>query len=334
MILGIIIVLIKVAVIFAGLMTAIAYSTYLERKVVAHIQHRMGPNTVGPLGLMQPIADAVKLLFKEEIRPAFVAPYFYTLAPILSFVVASMAIAVVPVGDFIQIGDQRIELLISNLNVAILYILAVSSLGVYGIVLAGWSSNSKYSLLGGIRSSAQMMSYEVSLGLGLIGVLLLSQTFSLAEIVRQQSGSIFNWYIFKQPVAFFVYFISAIAETNRSPFDLPEAESELVAGYHTEYSGMRFALFYLGEYANMLTVSAIAASVFFGGWNGPFLPHWIWFVIKVATFIFIYVWIRGTLPRFRYDQLMKFGWMVMFPIGLLNIIITSFLIAIGLVGGQ
>lgn len=323
MLLEAIIIILKVVTIYIALLTAIAYSTYFERKVVARIQHRIGPNVTGPFGLLQPIADAVKMLMKEEIRPALASRFFYLAAPVLSFVTASMAIAVIPIGDWITVGGQRIQLIISDLNIGILYILAVTSLGVYGIVLAGWSSNSKYSLLGGLRSTAQMISYEVSLGLGLIGVLLLSQTFSIAEIVRQQSGSIFNWYIFKQPVAFFVYFISAMAETNRNPFDLPEAESELVAGYHTEYAGMSFGVFFLAEYANMITVSAIAASIFLGGWNGPVFPPVIWFAIKVIIFMFIYVWVRGTLPRFRYDQLMRFGWLVLFPIGILNIMITA-----------
>ena len=327
MLLEIVIIIIKVAVIFLALLTGIAYTTYFERKVVAHIQHRIGPNMAGPYGLLQPIADAIKLLFKEEFSPSSANPFIFSIAPILSFVAACMTIAVIPVSDWINIGGQKIQLLISDLNIGILYILAVTSLGVYGVVLAGWSSNSKYSLLGGIRSTAQMISYEVSLGLGIIGVLMLSQTFSIAEIVRQQSGSIFNWYVFRQPIAFFVYFISAIAETNRSPFDLPEAESELVAGYHTEYSGMRFGLFFLGEYGNMITVSAIAASLFFGGWNGPVLPGVLWFVIKVIAFLFIYVWIRGTLPRLRYDQLMRFGWLVMFPLGILNVLISAFIVA-------
>jgi NADH-quinone oxidoreductase subunit H len=323
MLLEALIIVVKVVAIYLALLTAVAYSTYFERKVVAHIQHRVGPSFAGPFGLLQPIADAVKMLTKEEIRPAMATRFYYLAAPVLSFVTASLAIAVIPVGDWINIAGHRIQLIISDLNIGILYILAVTSLGVYGIVLAGWSSNSKYSLLGGLRSTAQMISYEVSLGLGLIGVLLLSQTFSIAEIVRQQSGSIFDWYIFKQPVAFFVYFISAMAETNRNPFDLPEAESELVAGYHTEYAGMSFGIFFLAEYANMITVSAIAASMFLGGWSGPVLPPVIWFVIKVVFFMFIYVWVRGTLPRFRYDQLMKFGWMVLFPIGIINILVTA-----------
>lgn len=323
-----VIIVLKVGIVYVALLIAIAYSTYFERKVVAHIQNRIGPNVTGPIGLLQPIADAVKMMFKEEIRPAMANRFFYTLAPILSFMTASMAIAVIPIGDWITIGGQRIQLIISDLNIGILYIFAVTSLGIYGIVLAGWSSNSKYSLLGGLRASAQMISYEVSLGLGLIGVLILTQTFSLAEIVRQQSGSIFNWYIFKQPVAFLVYFISAMAETNRNPFDMPEAESELVAGYHTEYAGMSFGIFFLAEYGNMITVSAIAASIFFGGWNGPVLPPVIWFIIKVIAFMFVYVWVRGTLPRFRYDQLMRFGWLVLFPIGIINVLVTSFVVAL------
>jgi len=324
----IVIMFLKVVVIFLGLMTAVAYSTYFERKVVAHIQNRIGPNITGPIGLLQPIADAVKLLFKETFPPAMVNKFLYILAPMISFITACMSIAVIPVGDLISVGGRQIELLISDLNVGILYIFAVTSLGVYGIVLAGWSSNSKYSLLGGLRSTAQMISYEVSLGLGLVAVLLMSQTFSVAEIVKQQSASIFDWYFFKQPVAFFVYFISALAETNRNPFDLPEAESELVAGYHTEYSGMRFSLFFLGEYANMITVSAIATSLFFGGWSGPFLPPVVWFLIKVIGFMFIFIWVRGTLPRFRYDQLMRFGWLVMFPIGIINIIISALIVVL------
>ena len=326
MLLTVVIIFIKVLVIFACLMTAIAYTTYMERKVVAHIQHRIGPNRVGPFGLLQPVADAIKLLFKEVIEPSSANKFVYIFAPVLSFVAAITAFAVIPVGNFINIGGRRVDLVISNLNIGILFILAVSSLGIYGIILAGWSSNSKYSLLGGIRSTAQLISYEVAIGLGIIGVLMLSQTLSINEIVRQQSGSIFNWYFFKQPVAFFIYFISAIAETNRSPFDLPEAESELVAGYHTEYSGMRFGIFYLGEYANMITVSAIATSLFFGGWNGPFLPPVIWFMIKVFLFLFVYIWVRGTLPRLRYDQLMRFGWMVLFPLGLANLLVTAFIL--------
>ncbi len=319
----IIIQIIKVIAIFVGLLTAIAYTTLFERRMVAFIQGRVGPNRVGPAGLFQPIADAIKLLFKEEFIPDKANKVLFSIAPLLSFTTAAMAIAVIPVGDSMAIGGYQIDLVISDLNVGILYIFALSSLAVYGIVLAGWSSNSKYSLLGGLRSSAQMISYEIGLGLSVVGVLMLSGTFSIAEIVRQQSGSILNWYFFKQPIAFFLFFVSAIAESNRIPFDLPEAESELVGGYNTEYAGMRFGLFYLAEYCNMITISALAASLFFGGWSGPFLPPIIWFLIKVVIFLFVFVWVRGTLPRFRYDQLMRFGWLAIIPLTLVNILITG-----------
>lgn len=324
----ILILIIKVVVIFVGLLTAIAYTTLFERRMVAFIQGRVGPNRVGPAGLFQPIADAIKLLFKEEFLPEKANKVIFSIAPLLSFITACMAIAVIPVGNSIMIGGQQIDLVISDLNVGILYIFALSSLAVYGIVLAGWSSNSKYSLLGGLRSSAQMISYEIGLGLSLVGVLMLSGTFSIAEIVRQQDGSIFNWYFFKQPVAFFLFFISALAESNRIPFDLPEAESELVGGYNTEYAGMRFGLFYLAEYCNMITISALSASLFFGGWSGPFLPPIIWFLIKVVIFLFIFVWVRGTLPRFRYDQLMRFGWLAIIPLTLANIMITGLIMVL------
>jgi NADH-quinone oxidoreductase subunit H len=319
----IIIQIIKVIVIFACLMTAIAYTTYFERRLLAFIQSRLGPNRVGPAGLFQPIADAVKLLFKEEYFPDKANKILFSIAPLLSFFTACMAIAVIPVGNSVTIAGYKIDLVISDLNIGILYIFALSSLAVYGVVLAGWSSNSKYSLLGGLRGSAQMISYEIGLGLSVVGLLMLSGTFSLTKIVSQQSDSIFHWYIFKQPVAFFIFFISAMADTNRLPFDMPEAESELVAGYHTEYSGMRFGLFYLAEYCNMITVSALASTLFFGGWAGPVLPPVVWFLLKTVFFLFIYVWVRGTLPRFRYDQLMRFGWLVLIPLALANILITG-----------
>ncbi len=319
----IVIQIIKVIAVFVGLLTAIAYTTLFERRMVAFIQGRVGPNRVGPVGLFQPIADAIKLLFKEEFLPDKANKVLFSIAPLLSFITAAMAIAVIPVGNSIAIGGYQIDLVISDLNVGILYIFALSSLSVYGVVLAGWSSNSKYSLLGGLRSSAQMISYEIGLGLSLVGVLMLSGTFSIAEIVRQQDGSVLNWYFFKQPVAFFLFFISALAESNRIPFDLPEAESELVGGYNTEYAGMRFGLFYLAEYCNLITISALSASLFFGGWSGPFLPPIIWFLIKVVIFLFIFVWVRGTLPRFRYDQLMRFGWLAIIPLTLANILITG-----------
>jgi NADH-quinone oxidoreductase subunit H len=321
---SIIIDVVKTVVIFAALMTMIAYATWFERRVVAFIQSRLGPNRVGPFGLLQPIADAVKLLFKESFLPKeSTNKLLFSLAPIMSFVPAVLSIAVIPVGDTWTIAGHKVQLVISDLNIGVLYIFALGSLGVYGVVLAGWSSNSKYSLLGGLRASAQMISYEIGLGLSVVGVLMLSGTFSLTEIVQQQTGSILNWFFFRQPVAFFLFIICAIAESNRLPFDLPEAESELVAGYHTEYAGMRFALFFLGEYAHMLIVSMFASTLFFGGWAGPYLPPVIWFLIKTWAFMFLYVWLRGTLPRFRYDQLMRFGWLVIFPLALLNVIVTA-----------
>ncbi|MFQ5870073.1 MAG: NADH-quinone oxidoreductase subunit NuoH [Candidatus Zixiibacteriota bacterium] len=327
MLLPIIIMVVKVLVIFAGLMTCVAYMTYAERKVVAHIQVRKGPLFVGYHGLLQPIADAVKLLFKEDFTLAGCNKIIYNLAPLVTFVPALLAIAVIPVGDQITVAGETTNLMISDLNVGILFIFAVTSLGIYGLVLGGWSANSKYSLLGALRSSAQMISYEVSLGLSVIGVLLLAGTLSLNEIVKAQSGGILDWFIFRQPIGFLLFVTAAIAETNRIPFDLPEAEAELVGGYHTEYAGMKFAMFFMGEYASMITVSALAATLFLGGWSGPILPPVVWFLLKMSFFLFSYIWIRGTLPRFRYDQLMRFGWLVLFPLALLNTMVTA-LIAI------
>jgi NADH-quinone oxidoreductase subunit H len=327
MLIPIIIMIVKVLVIFAGLMTCIAYMTYAERKVVAHIQARKGPLFVGYHGLLQPIADAVKLLFKEDFTLAGSNKIIYNLAPLVTFIPALLAIAVIPVGSTVTVAGETTNLIISDLNVGILFIFAITSVGIYGLVLGGWSSNSKYSLLGALRSSAQMISYEVSLGLSVIGVLLIAGTLSLNEIVQAQSGSVFNWFFFRQPVGFLLYLTAAIAETNRIPFDLPEAEAELVGGYHTEYAGMKFAMFFLGEYASMITVSALAATLFFGGWSGPVLPPVVWFVLKMSLFLFAYIWIRGTLPRLRYDQLMRFGWLVLFPLALVNTMVTA-LIAI------
>ena len=321
---SIIIDVVKVIVIFAGLMTMIAYATWFERRTVAFIQSRLGPNRVGWFGLLQPIADAVKLLFKESFVPAdSTNKLLFSLAPMMSFITAVLAIAVIPVADSITIAGHQVQLVISDLNIGVLYVFAMGSLGVYGVVLAGWSSNSKYSLLGGLRASAQMISYEIGLGLSVVGVLMIAQTFSLSEIVHLQAGSVLDWFFFRQPVAFFLFITCAIAESNRLPFDLPEAESELVAGYHTEYAGMRFSVFFLGEYAHMLIVSMFASTLFFGGWAGPFLPPIIWFLIKTWAFMFLYVWLRGTLPRFRYDQLMRFGWLVIFPLALLNVVVTA-----------
>jgi len=314
---------VKVVAVFAVLLTGCAYMTWFERKLVARIQTRLGPMNAGPQGLLQPIADMFKLVFKEDIIPGHVDKMIYALAPLASFIPATLAIAVVPFGDTINIFGYEVDLVISNLSVGILFILAVTSLEVYALIMAGWASNSKYSLLGGLRSSAQMISYEIGMGLAIVSVVLMAGSLNLVEIVEQQS-SVLNWFFFKNPVAFVLYFICAMAETNRSPFDLPEAESELVAGYHTEYSSMKFGMFFVAEYANMITVGAIATTLFFGGWQGPVLPPIVWFIIKVAIFQFFYVWTRGTLPRFRYDQLMNFGWKVILPLALINVIVTSF----------
>ncbi len=315
---------VKVTVIVTVVLMGVAWATWLERKLLGRFQHRIGPNMAGPYGLLQPIADAVKLIFKEDIVPDKAEKVTYALAPIISFIPALLSFAVVPVSDTLTIFDQRIDMVISDLNIGILFVFAVTSLGVYGIVLAGWSAGSKYSLLGGIRSSAQMISYEVAYGLSIIGVILLANTLSMVELVEQQD-SLFNWFIFRQPLGFVLFVVCAVAETNRSPFDLPEAESELVAGYLTEYSSTRYSLFFMAEYANMIAVSAVATTIFLGGWQGPILPPFVWFAIKVFFFMCFYIWIRATLPRLRYDMLMNFGWKVLFPLALANVMVTAFL---------
>jgi NADH-quinone oxidoreductase subunit H len=322
----IIITLIKVLIVFVVFLLMIAFLTWLERKLLGHFQVRLGPMRVGPHGLLQPIADGIKLLFKEDITPANVNKVVYMLAPLLTFIPALIIVAVIPFGRQIQLFGQKIDMVISNFNMGVLYILAVSSIAVYGIVLAGWSSNNKYSLLGGLRSSAQMISYEVSLGLSLIGLLMISGSLNLVEIVKSQD-SFFHWYIFRQPLGFIIFLICGIADNNRSPFDLPEAENELVAGYYTEYSSMKFALFFLGEYGNMINISALTTTLFLGGWQGPILPSFIWFFVKVFVLLFLYIWIRATVPRFRYDQLMSFGWKVLLPLALFNIFITGIIMA-------
>jgi NADH-quinone oxidoreductase subunit H len=326
------IILAKVTLVLVVLLTSIAYAVWLERKVVARIQSRWGPYLVGPHGLLQPLADGLKFLFKEDIEPREVDRFLYYLAPFVAFTMAFASIAVIPFGESITISGHKINFQITDLNVGVLFILAVTSLGVYGIVLAGWSSNSKFPLFGGLRSSAQMISYELSLGLAVVGVVLIAGSLSLREIVEQQHGL---WNILRQPLGFLLYFTAAIAETNRTPFDLPEAESELVGGFHTEYSSFKFAMFFMAEYANIVTVSCLATLLFFGGWLGPvfgppalraLLPV-LWFCLKVFCFLFVYIWIRGTLPRFRYDQLMSFGWRVLLPVALVNVLATSFVIA-------
>ncbi len=317
--------LVLMVVVFGVVLLVMAYLTYFERKVMARMQVRLGPMRAGPYGLLQPIADGLKLLAKEDVTPSGADRPIFLLAPLISFVMAVAAWAVIPFGDVIEVLGRRIPLQLADVNIGVLYILALGSVAVYGIVLGGWASNNKYALLGALRSSAQVISYEISLGLGLLGTLLLAGTLSLGGIVEAQRH-LGLWFIFLQPVGFAIYLVSAIAETNRLPFDLPEAESELVAGFHVEYSGFRFALYFLAEYIHMMVVSALAATLFLGGWLPPFglpLPPTVWFVAKVSLFIFLYYWLRATLPRFRYDQLMSLCWKVLFPLGLANVMLTA-----------
>jgi NADH-quinone oxidoreductase subunit H len=319
--------------VFVALLSSAAGMVYVERKVAALLQQRLGPYLVGPKGLLQPLADVIKLMFKEELRPRAADAFLFALAPIIAATCAFAAFAVVPFGgDTTLFGllPQALRLQVADVNVAVLVVFAIASMSVYGIVLAGWSSNSKYSLLGGLRSSAQMISYELSYGMALASVIVLANSLSLTDIVNRQAGTwlgiLPRWFIFIQPVGFFVYLTAGVAETNRAPFDFPEAEQELVAGYHTEYSSMSFAMFFLAEYVNMVTVSAVATDLFLGGWHGPFLPEslgWIWFLLKVGALLFFYVWMRWTLPRYRYDQLMRFGWKILLPLSVVNLLVTA-----------
>lgn len=329
----IIISLIKIILVMLVVLTTVANLVYAERKVSAFIQNRIGPNRVGPWGLLQAPADVLKLFIKEDIVPAKANKFIHTLAPIISIVVAMTTIAVVPFGDRIVLFGREIKLMIADVNIGVLYILAMTSLGVYGITLSGWSSNNKYSLLGGLRSSAQMISYELAMGLSVVGVVMVAGTLQLDRVVELQSG--FAWNAFLTPIGFITFVVASFAETNRLPFDLPEAEPELVGGYHTEYSGMKFGTFFLAEYANMITSSALIVTLFLGGWQLPYLQslglpgQWmsviqiLAFVVKVLCVLFFYIWIRWTIPRFRYDQLMNLGWKVMLPLGLLNILVTG-----------
>src|SRR6266404_5977609 len=339
---------IKIAIALFVLLTAVAYTVWVERKVVGHMQNRWGPSRVGPFGLLQPLADGLKFILKEDVIPTSVYKPLYIAAPMLAVIFALLSISVIPIGETITVAGVRTPLQITgtalpsggaaDINIGLLIILGVTSVGVYGVALAGWSSNSKYSLLGSLRASAQMVSYEIALGLSLVGVLIFSGSFSLREIVESQLGWHWNLWWHGQFVAFFVYITAAFAETNRIPFDLPEAETELVAGYHTEYSAMKFAMFFMAEYVNMITVGCIATLLFFGGWHGPKLPFLpellqsllpvVWFSLKIFCFMFLYIWIRGTLPRFRYDQLMAFGWKFLLPLAIANIIVTSLIVAV------
>jgi len=387
----IVISVIKVVVVFAVLMTVLAYLQWVERKVIAHIQVRPGPYRVGPHGLLQPLADVIKLVTKEDLIPPHVNKPLFILAPFLAITMALLSISVIPFGPKITVAGYDTYMQLTNLNIGVLFVLAVSSMGVYGIALAGWSSNNKYSLLGGLRSSAQMISYELPLSLAIAAPLLISNTLNLRELVDKQAGGIWTWNIlhgpFPQIFSFLIFMIAGFAETNRVPFDLPEAENELVAGFHTEYSSMKFASFFMAEYANMITVSCMATLLFLGGWIAPwpakygssFVPvvifaaaglialyhginsarrrdeltlpvvgviflicaavfllpvvqAWLlplfWFCAKTGAILFAFIWIRGTLPRFRYDQLMSFTWKFLFPVAMLNLLVTGFLVAL------
>jgi NADH-quinone oxidoreductase subunit H len=317
------IIVVKALILIVVLLTIFAYTQFVERRVIARIQVRIGPNRTGPLGLLQPLADALKAIFKEELIPAGADRFVFVLAPILSVTVALIAFAVIPVGPPIQLFGRTITFELADINIAVLYLLAVGSLSVYGIVLAGWSSNNKYALLGSLRSAAQLVSYEISLGLALVGVLMLTGSLNLSQIIDYQAHN--GWNVLYQPLGFVLYFIAAMAEVNRLPFDLPEAETELVAGYYTEYSSIKMAFFFMAEYINIITVSSIATTLFLGGYLGPFnLANGVWwFAFKVAILVFIFMWVRGTFPRLRYDQLMNLGWKVLFPLALVNILITA-----------
>jgi NADH-quinone oxidoreductase subunit H len=307
---------------------------YAERRVSAFIQDRVGPNRVGPKGLLQPIADGIKFLMKEDIIPDRADKPIFILAPAILLIPALMTFAVIPFGSPITLFGREIALQVADINVGILYILALTSISVYGIVLAGWSSNNKYSLLGGLRSSAQLISYELAMGLAVVSIILLSGSLKLNDIISNQQGSFLSWNIFKQPLAFLIFLVAVYAETNRLPFDLSEAEQELVGGYHTEYSSMKFAMFFMAEYANMITAAALTVTLFFGGWDVPLLDEGslgivgtiisvLSFIMKMAFFLFLFIWVRWTFPRFRYDQLMRLGWKVLLPLALVNIFLTA-----------
>ena len=315
---------VRSAVLLFGVLTAFAYVTLLERRLLARFQLRIGPNRVGPLGLLQPLADGIKLIFKESFMPARADRLVYVLAPVITVVAALFVYAVIPIGPPVHLFGREVPLYVADVNVGILLVLAASSIGVYGIILGGWASDNKYSLLGGLRSSAQVISYELTLGLAVLAVVMGANSLSLVDIVNAQARG--PWFVLTQPVAFLLFLIAGLAETNRSPFDLPEAEQELIAGYQTEYGGFPFAMFYLGEYVGVITMGALAATLFFGGWHGPLLPPVVWFLAKVFAVVFVFIWIRATLPRLRYDQLMGLGWKVLVPVGLLNLAVTGALL--------
>lgn len=328
------IICVKALFVFAAIMLTVMAMTLAERRVSAFMQNRLGPNRVGPKGLLQPLADGIKFLMKEDVIPDGVDKPIFLLAPVMLLVPALMTFAIIPFGSELHLFGREIQLQVADINIGILYILALTSVGVYGIVLAGWSSNSKFPLLGGLRSSAQLISYELAMGLAIISIVLLAGSLRLNDIITQQQGHFLSWNVFKQPLAFLIFVVATYAETNRLPFDLTEAEQELVGGYHTEYSSMKFAMFFMAEYANVITASALTVTLFLGGWDVPLvneaslgnfgvLLSMAAFVIKTALFLFIFIWVRWTFPRFRYDQLMRLGWKVMLPLALVNIFLTA-----------
>jgi NADH-quinone oxidoreductase subunit H len=320
----------KVVVVFAVLMGVVAYLTLAERKILGRIQVRYGPNRVGPYGLFQPIADGIKAFFKEDVIPARADQPLFVIAPMISIVAAISLFAVIPFGEYIELFGRRISLTIADLDIGLLYVFAVASLGEYGVVLGGWSSYNKFGLMGSLRAAAQMISYEVALALSVMGVLMISGTLNLVGIVQQQAG--WHWNVLYQPFAFIFYIICALAEINRTPFDMPEAEAELACGFNIEYSSMKFALFFMAEYAHLVAVCAIATTLFLGGWDGPFdLPpalSWIWFAAKTGILVYFFIWERGTFPRLRYDQIMRFGWKFLLPLALANIFFTGLIMVL------
>jgi NADH-quinone oxidoreductase subunit H len=330
---AVVIPLLKILIVLNAVLVAVTFMVLLERKVIAWVQVRLGPMRVGPYGVLQPIADVVKLMTKEDITPVRADRWVFTLAPLIALIPALVIFAVIPFGPVVSLFGRQVSLYITDLNVGLLYIVSVASIGVYGIILAGWSSNSKYPLLASLRASAQLISYEVAVTMGLVSMIVTAGTLSMVGIIEAQYNHGI-WYAFIQPVAFFIFFVGGLAETNRAPFDMPEAEQELTGGFHTEYSGMRFALFFLAEYANMIVVSTVATTLFLGGWLRPFpnvaalsfldfVPAWIWFLLKTFVFLYVFLWVRATLPRYRYDQLMRLGWKVLIPLGIANVVVSG-----------
>jgi NADH-quinone oxidoreductase subunit H len=325
--------LLKIAIVLNATLVGVTYMVLLERKVIAWAQSRLGPMRVGPYGILQPVADAIKLMIKEDITPTRADKWVFTAAPIIAMVPALIIYAVIPFGPAVNLFGRQVTLYITDINIGLLYVVSVASVGVYGIILAGYSSNSKYPLLASLRASAQLISYEVAVTLTLVSVILMAGSLSMVSIVRAQETQ-HMWFGFVQPLAFVIFFIGGLAETNRAPFDMPEAEQELTGGFHTEYSGMRFALFFLAEYANMIVVSSVATTLFLGGWLRPFpnvgalrfldiIPSWTWFLAKSFIFLYVFIWVRATLPRYRYDQLMAIGWKLLIPLAIANLVVTG-----------